>query len=98
MDSALSHFGSLDELIQVIYQGLVKFVVLSNVDDDKWTVLLGLVGQEGRWWQGMWSGNDIMQIVVRIPHFLTDAMVTYLTSIGTPVCNISPNICGQPAQ
>ncbi|KAH7925934.1 hypothetical protein BV22DRAFT_1088096 [Leucogyrophana mollusca] len=58
----LSHFGVLDELIQLIYQGFDKFVVLSKVDNSAWTVYLGLQGTEGRWWRGSWSAKDILHI------------------------------------
>jgi hypothetical protein len=61
----LAHFGCLDELIQVVYQGVYRFLVLSNVDDEKWTVHLGLSGADGRWWRGSWFEADILQIVVR---------------------------------
>jgi hypothetical protein len=64
----LSYFGSLDELIQVIYQGLEKFVVISSVDEDRWKIHLGMWGQEGRWWRGSWSNKDIMHATVRVPH------------------------------
>lgn len=59
----LSHFGGLDELIQVIYQGFDRFVVLSQVNDSAWTVYLGLKGPEGRWWRGSWSAQDVTQLV-----------------------------------
>ena len=45
----LSHFGELDELIQVIYQGFDRFVVLSAVAGSCWTLCVGLKGPEGRW-------------------------------------------------
>jgi len=41
-----------------------RFVVLSSVSDS-WTIYLGLVGPEGRWWRGNWGKEDILQIVVR---------------------------------
>ncbi|KAF9231402.1 hypothetical protein BU15DRAFT_56167 [Melanogaster broomeanus] len=59
----LSHFGGLDELIQVIYQGFDRFVVLSQVNDSAWTVYLGLKGPEGRWWRGSWSEKEITQLI-----------------------------------
>ena len=61
----LSHFGELDELIQVIYQGFDRFIVLSTVAESSWTICLGLKGPEGRWWRGSWSARDITQFVVR---------------------------------
>ncbi|KIJ67494.1 hypothetical protein HYDPIDRAFT_108283 [Hydnomerulius pinastri MD-312] len=60
---ALTHFGGLDELIQVVYQGFDRFVVLSQVNDSAWTVHLGLKGPQGRWWRGSWSAQDVVQIV-----------------------------------
>ncbi|KAF8200751.1 hypothetical protein BJ912DRAFT_947063 [Pholiota molesta] len=59
MSDVLAHFGCLDELTQVIYQGVYKFVVLSTVSDDVWTVHVGLSGHQGRWWHGSWSEDDI---------------------------------------
>ncbi|KAG1742125.1 hypothetical protein EDB19DRAFT_1827786 [Suillus lakei] len=58
----LSHFGVLDELIQVIYQGLDRFVVLSQVTESAWSIYLGLKGPEGRWWRGSWSAKHIINI------------------------------------
>jgi len=62
-DDLLSHFGPLDELIQVIYQGHLKFVVLSAVDEVSWTVHVGLSGDEGRWWRGRWTEKDVRKTV-----------------------------------
>jgi hypothetical protein len=61
-DEVFEHFGCLDELVQVIYQGICRFVVLSNVDKNSWTIHLGLSGPEGRWWRGAWSKNDVLSI------------------------------------
>ncbi|KAG2052474.1 hypothetical protein BDR06DRAFT_957770 [Suillus hirtellus] len=58
----LSHFGVLDELIQVIYQGFDRFVLLSQVTESAWSIYLGLKGPEGRWWRGSWSTKDILNI------------------------------------
>jgi hypothetical protein len=58
----LSHFGVLDELIQVIYQGFDRFVVLSQVTESAWSIHLGLKGPEGRWWRGSWSTKHILDI------------------------------------
>lgn len=60
----LTHFAALDELIQLIYQGSHKFVVLSSVDDVSWTIHLGLNGDDGRWWRGRWTERDIRGFVV----------------------------------
>lgn len=61
----LEHFGALDELIQLIYQGTNKFVLLSAVDSSRWTVHLGLTGSE-RWWRGVWSERDVFKFLVCI--------------------------------
>jgi hypothetical protein len=61
----LSHFGVLDELIQVIYEGIERFVLLSKVNDGSWTIYLGLQGPEGRWWRGSWFEKDILHLTVR---------------------------------
>lgn len=60
----ISEFGALDELIQVIYQGAHKFIVLSNVTDDAWSVYLTVVNSEGRWWSGGWTEKDVLDFVV----------------------------------
>ncbi|EGN99601.1 hypothetical protein SERLA73DRAFT_179686 [Serpula lacrymans var. lacrymans S7.3] len=60
-DEVLSHFGVLDDLIQVIYQGFDRFVILSKVDDSNWTTYVGLKGS-GSWWRGSWSAKDILHI------------------------------------
>jgi hypothetical protein len=60
--NVLSHFGVLDELIQVIYQGVERFVLLSKIDDASWTVYVGLHGPEGRWWRGCWLEKDILHL------------------------------------
>jgi hypothetical protein len=65
MSTILSHFGGLDELIQVIYQGADRFVALSQVTESAWLVYLGLKGPEGRWWKGSWSAQHISKITVR---------------------------------
>jgi hypothetical protein len=62
--SALEHFSCLDELIQVLYQGVDKFVVLSSADDEAWTVSIGLEGPEGRWWQGKWEEDTVLNTLV----------------------------------
>lgn len=60
------YFSALDELIQIIYQGAVKFVLLSRVDYNSWTVHLGLSGPEGRWWRGKWTDEKVKSITVSL--------------------------------
>ncbi|TDL22648.1 hypothetical protein BD410DRAFT_788476 [Rickenella mellea] len=60
--NALDHFGPLDELIQLIYLGIHRFVLISRSDEDSWTVHLGLT-DEGRWWRGRWVNADILSFV-----------------------------------
>jgi len=62
MSDILANFSCLDELTQVIYQSIYKFVVLSTVSDDKWNIHLGLSGAQGRWWHGSWGEKDIRHI------------------------------------
>ncbi|KAF8629257.1 hypothetical protein AX17_005836 [Amanita inopinata Kibby_2008] len=57
------HFSCLDELAQVIYQGAYRFVVLSSVTDQEWTIHLGLADSQGRWWRGRWSEDDIGHVL-----------------------------------
>ena len=64
---AVSAFSSLDELIQVIYQGSSRFVVLSSTDDTSWRVRLGLSDSNGRWWEGRWGEKEIRKAAVRPP-------------------------------
>ncbi|PCH43550.1 hypothetical protein WOLCODRAFT_164534 [Wolfiporia cocos MD-104 SS10] len=59
----LTHLLPLDELIQVIYQGSSRFVVLSNVEELSWTVYVGLSGPEGRWWSGCWKDTNVRSAV-----------------------------------
>ncbi|KAI0082040.1 hypothetical protein K474DRAFT_1681735 [Panus rudis PR-1116 ss-1] len=61
-DDVLGYFNGLDELIQLIYQGAHKFVLLSSVDSTNWTLHLGLTG-EGRWFKGKWTESDIHKFV-----------------------------------
>ncbi|KAI6044663.1 hypothetical protein EDC04DRAFT_2561287 [Pisolithus marmoratus] len=63
MTDVLSRFGRLDELIQIIYQGFDRFVVLSQVNESAWTIHLALKGPGGRWWRGTRSAQDILGIV-----------------------------------
>lgn len=58
-----SDFFALDELIQVIYQGAQKFIVLSTVSSTAWTVHVTL-DKTARWWSGKWSTNDIEEFMV----------------------------------
>ncbi|KAJ7647553.1 hypothetical protein FB45DRAFT_893744 [Roridomyces roridus] len=57
--NVIANFGVLDELVQVIYQGMDKFVLLSDVSNGKWNVHLGLTGSEGRWWSGSWRDVEV---------------------------------------
>ncbi|KAJ3522484.1 hypothetical protein NM688_g8866 [Phlebia brevispora] len=77
-ESFLSHFGALDELIQLIYQGPSKFVVLSSVNDAGWTVHLGLTGTSGRWWKGTWTEKDVNKFVGHVSGKLEDAFAENL--------------------
>ncbi|PPQ80903.1 hypothetical protein CVT26_015065 [Gymnopilus dilepis] len=62
MSDLLANFTCMDELIQVIYQSIYKFVVLSTVSDCEWSVYVGLNSAEGRWWHGSWTEADIYRI------------------------------------
>lgn len=64
--SPFANFSCLDELIQVVYQDVNRFVVLSNVSSTEWTIHLGLTG-EGRWWRGRWQDADLTKLVVSTP-------------------------------
>lgn len=63
--SVFDDFGPLDERIQVIYQGIDRFVVLSNVDfvDESWTVYVALA-DKGRWWRTTRGAKEVEHITV----------------------------------
>ncbi|XP_006460893.1 hypothetical protein AGABI2DRAFT_69774 [Agaricus bisporus var. bisporus H97] len=60
----MGNFSPMDELIQLIYQNIYQFVVMSSVTFDKWTVYVGMVGEAGRWWRGFWEERDVISVVV----------------------------------
>jgi hypothetical protein len=60
----MGNFSPMDELIQLIYQNIYQFVVMSSVTLDKWTVYVGMVGDAGRWWRGVWEEQDVIGVVV----------------------------------
>ncbi|EKM80772.1 hypothetical protein AGABI1DRAFT_71284, partial [Agaricus bisporus var. burnettii JB137-S8] len=62
----MGNFSPMDELIQLIYQNIYQFVVMSSVTFDKWTVYVGMVGEAGRWWRGFWEERDVISVVVSI--------------------------------
>lgn len=62
-----SDFFAVDELIQVIYQGALKFIVLSKITRTAWTIHVALDKTE-RWWSGQWSPSDIETFLVRDPY------------------------------
>ena len=80
----LANFSCLDELAQVIYQSIYKFVVLSTVSQDEWHVHLGLAGSEGRWWHGSWKKEDIHRIFVCVCSLLSTPRGWRL---GSPISN-----------
>jgi hypothetical protein len=72
--SVLPFFDPLDELIQVIYQGIERFTILSKLNDDDWTIHVGLEGEEGRWWRGRWEEDDAESALVS--HLLETDLLT----------------------
>lgn len=66
----IGNFSPLDELIQLIYQSIYQFVVMSSVTYDKWTVHVGMVGDAGRWWRGVWEEKDVVGVVVSVSLYL----------------------------
>lgn len=66
MSSPLTQFQGLDDLVQTIYSGSQRFVLLSHVSEDEWVLNLGHHGKEGRWWRGSWKEADILTLSVRI--------------------------------
>lgn len=62
----MGNFSPLDELIQLIYQDIYQFVVMSTATYDKWTVHVGMVGDAGRWWRGVWEEKDVVGVVVSV--------------------------------
>ncbi|KAH8827967.1 hypothetical protein DL96DRAFT_1130058 [Flagelloscypha sp. PMI_526] len=61
-----ANFSALDELIQVIYQGVEVFTVLSNVSDidNCWSIHLS---SNGRWWKGYWTPRNVLDIIGSSP-------------------------------
>jgi len=63
--SLFDSFSPLDEIVQVVYQSVHRFVVLSNVNfgpiDPGWEVHVGIADM-GRWWKGRWVEKDVEQI------------------------------------
>ncbi|KZV71117.1 hypothetical protein PENSPDRAFT_751986 [Peniophora sp. CONT] len=55
---SFDYFSALDGLAQVFVSESSRFVLISSVFGEEWTVRLGLVG-EGRWWEGVWSEEDV---------------------------------------
>ncbi|GJF00107.1 hypothetical protein PsYK624_163860 [Phanerochaete sordida] len=53
-----SDFFAVDELIQVIYQGSLKFLVLSRATRTAWTLHVAL-DKTPRWWAGQWTPHDV---------------------------------------
>ncbi|KIY71112.1 hypothetical protein CYLTODRAFT_487482 [Cylindrobasidium torrendii FP15055 ss-10] len=63
----ISVFSSLDKLIQVVYQQVYRFVIISEiVDDCRWTVYVGET-DDGRWWKASWEQDDVER-VARVTH------------------------------
>lgn len=93
----LSYFTPLDELIQVIYQGSARFVIISSVDDASWTVHVGLTGTEGRWWRGRWTEKDVKNTVVRAASSHRKGLpTTSIIGIGIEGFVLPPRaICGE---
>ncbi|KAK7472987.1 hypothetical protein VKT23_001091 [Stygiomarasmius scandens] len=88
MGSPFEQFGCLDELIQVIYHKFDRFVLLSNVTDDEWTVHVGLSGEQGRWWQGSWKDTDVFKAIgSKSSHQLQEAFAQKLAD-----CIIQGNV------
>ena len=71
MSPISTHFGCLDELAQVIYQSMYRFVVLSSVTVDEWIIHVGLADSQGRWWKGRWSQDDVERILVKLYRYVT---------------------------
>ncbi|VDB91651.1 unnamed protein product [Peniophora sp. CBMAI 1063] len=55
---SIDYFSALDGLTQVFLVGSTRFVFLSSVFGEEWTVRLGLVG-DGRWYEGVWNAEDV---------------------------------------
>lgn len=72
--SLLENFSALDELIQVLYEGASRFVLISHLTgvdsgtDVKWNIYLGLneVGKGARWWMGWWTEEDVAKVAVSL--------------------------------
>ena len=96
MSDVLANFSCLDELTQVIYQSVYKFVVLSSVSSDKWNIHVGLSGREGRWWHGRWTEDDIHRIFVCVASFRWLKTPLWSLSADSPILT-GLKIVGQTA-
>jgi len=58
MSNPFANFKSLDQLIQLIYQSVYKFVVISTAPEgsDYWAVHVGV---DGRWLHGKWTRENL---------------------------------------
>lgn len=81
--SVFDSFTPLEDLIQAIYQGFHRFVLLSKVDFDSiepsWKVYLGLA-DGGRWWKGKWLEKDLHDFIVSTS---TLSLYEYIVKIWT---------------
>jgi hypothetical protein len=62
--------GPLADLIQTIHhpQSGAEFVIVSEIDEKTrvWSIQLGLVGGDNRWWHGSWKEEHIKKLCVSL--------------------------------
>jgi len=58
---SFDYFTRLEGLIQLFSCKSSRFVLLSSVSPDAWTVKLGQIS-DGKWWEGVWSEEDVLGI------------------------------------
>lgn len=65
---SFDYFSASDGLTQVFVWKSTRFVLLSSIFGEKWTIRFGLTG-DGRWVEGIWSEeyvSDFASAAVRI--------------------------------
>ena len=61
---SFSYFTALHGLTQVVTKNETRFVLISTVTLESWTIHLG-IADEGKWLTGSWREDDVLAIAVR---------------------------------
>jgi hypothetical protein len=68
---SFEQFSGLDGLVVTQASTVLssRIVILSSVSSDTWRLRLGSLG-EGRWWEGIWSEEDVYSAIVRFARLM----------------------------